>query len=105
MHGSALERLATKLKKVHTALKLRNQHVFDQVDQTISLLEDRLAQLDEKLQNDYCVETKQAYIITKNELECWEQWEEIQVGLLAKNKWLKEANQNSKFFHTVVNKH
>lgn len=60
--------------------------------------------MDERFQNEYCAETEQAHISTKNKLECWEKWEEIRVGQLAKNKKLKEGDQKSKLFQAVVNK-
>lgn len=37
------------------------------------------------------------------ELDTWEHQEEIRLSQLAKKKWFKDSDQNSKFFHAIVN--
>lgn len=36
-------------------------------------------------------------------MDNWEHWEEIRLLQLAKKKWLHDGNQNSKYFHDIVN--
>lgn len=37
-----------------------------------------------------------------NELECLEKREDIRLAQIVKKNWLKEGNQNTKYFHVVI---
>ncbi|KAJ0103213.1 hypothetical protein Patl1_06269 [Pistacia atlantica] len=98
-----LRRLAEKLKKTKLALRAWNKKVFGHVGQNIKELDERFEVLESHLQGGYDKEVECDYLVTKLELDIWEQREELRLSQLAKKKWLSEGDQNSKFFHVVVN--
>lgn len=63
----------------------------------------QLGRLKDELQKGHNVELEAYYLITKGELQCWEKRKETRATQLAKKKWLKEGDNNSKFFHVVIN--
>lgn len=63
-------KLAGKFKNAKTALKNWNREVFGRVDQNIKALE--LVELKETLQRGYAKEIEVDFLITKCELDCWE---------------------------------
>ncbi|KAJ0074622.1 hypothetical protein Patl1_37562 [Pistacia atlantica] len=98
-----LLRLAEELKKTKLALRAWNKQVFGHVGQTIKELEERLEVLESRLLGGYDKEVECDFLVTKLELDTWEQREELRLSQLAKKKWLSEGDQNTKFFHAVVN--
>ncbi|KAF5475510.1 hypothetical protein F2P56_007310 [Juglans regia] len=103
MLSTGLNKLSEKLRKVKIALRTWNQNTFGHVGQTIKVPEERLEILECQLQNSNDAEIENDYLITKAELNIWENREEIHMSQLAKKKWLKKGNQNTKFFHGSVN--
>lgn len=101
--GSGQQKLVAKLKRSKMALRSWNKNVFGQIDHHISTLEEKLASLEDSLKANDCVHTKQEFLAVKNELELWKKCEDIRIGQIAKKKWLKEGDQNSKFFHAFIN--
>ncbi|XP_035547420.1 uncharacterized protein LOC118348934 [Juglans regia] len=95
--------LAKKLKKTKIAFRAWNQQVFGHVGQNIKELEERLEVLESRLQGGHDHEVEFDFLVTKLELDIWEQMEETRLAQLAKKKWLTEVDQNTKFFHAVVN--
>ncbi|XP_035551728.1 uncharacterized protein LOC118349893 [Juglans regia] len=98
-----LFRLAEKLKKTKIALRAWNIQVFGHVGQNIKELEERLEVLESRLQDGYDQDVECDFLVTKLELETWERREEIRFSQLAKKKWISEGDNNTKFFHAVVN--
>lgn len=49
------------------------------------------------------MELEANFLIIDGELECWKKREEAQEAQIANKKWLKEGDNNSKFFHTIIN--
>lgn len=41
--------------------------------------------------------------MTKLEIDTWQKRETVQLGQTAKNKWLMEGDQNTKFFCSMIN--
>ncbi|KAJ0081173.1 hypothetical protein Patl1_12355 [Pistacia atlantica] len=74
-----------------------------QKQETIKELEERLEVLESCLQGGYDKKVECDFLVTKFELDTWEQREELRLSQLEKKKWLSEGDQNTKFFHVVVN--
>jgi hypothetical protein len=83
-------------------LRSWNRNVFGRVKKHIQGLEEKLTALEFQLQADYLDETDAEFKATKMELDVWEKKEETRLAQAAKKKWLKEGDQNSRFFHVVV---
>ncbi|KAF5468900.1 hypothetical protein F2P56_013011 [Juglans regia] len=96
-------RLAEKLKKTKITLRAWNILVFGHVGQNIKDLEERLEVLESRLQDGYDQDVECDFLVTKLELETWERREEIRISQLVKKKWISEGDNNTKFFHAVVN--
>lgn len=41
--------------------------------------------------------------MTNLEIDTWQKRETVRLGQIAKKKWLMEGDQNTKFFHSVIN--
>ncbi|XP_057982213.1 uncharacterized protein LOC131167424 [Malania oleifera] len=102
VYAKGLLKLAAKLKKTKIALRAWNTQVFRHVDQNIKELEEHLEVLENQMLCDFDPSIQAVYLLTKLELEIWEQREETRLAQQAKTSWLKERDQNSKFFHAVV---
>lgn len=59
--------------------------------------------LEEQLQWGYLQKVETKLLVTKCELDYWERMEEIRVSQVAKKRWLADGDENSKFFHAVIN--
>lgn len=103
-NGKGLFKLANKLKKPIIALKNWNKKVFGRVDVTIKELQTRLMELEDILQTNHSGEMEEDFLVTKTELDFWENWEEIQVAQIAKKIWLQERDQNTKYFTLCLNR-
>ncbi|XP_035546552.1 uncharacterized protein LOC118348611 [Juglans regia] len=100
---SGLLKLSIRLKRTKIALRAWNKNVFGRVDVNIRALEERLDFLDSQLQSCFSEEIEDDFVATKTEIEIWEKREASRLGQIAKKKWLTEGDQNSKFFHSVIN--
>lgn len=87
--SSGLCKLAEKLRKVKVALKVWNINVFGHVSQNIKALNERLEMLESQLENNYNEKIECEYLITKTELEIWENREEIRMSQLAKKQMVE----------------
>ncbi|KAF5465371.1 hypothetical protein F2P56_015385 [Juglans regia] len=103
VHGTGLIRLAAKLKRFKSALKVWNKEVFGRVDHAIKVLEECMEFLECQLQDGHVPDVECEYLRSKVELELWEHREEIRLAQQAKRKWLKECDQNTRFFHDFEN--
>ncbi|KAK0593001.1 hypothetical protein LWI29_028893 [Acer saccharum] len=101
--GSGMLKLAIRLKRTKVALRAWNRNVFGLVDSNLKALEGRLENLENLLQMGYAEDVEEDYLVTKLEINVWEKREAIRLGQIAKQKWLIEGDQNTKFFHSVVN--
>lgn len=72
------------------------------MDLHIKSLERRLEELEIQLQYEFSTELE-AEVLTRTELDVWGKREDIRLSQLAKEKWATEGDQNSQFFHVVVN--
>lgn len=59
--------------------------------------------LEEQLQRGPNLEVEANLLVAKSELDCWENRENSRTAQLAKKRWLNEGDQNTKFFHAIVN--
>ncbi|KAF5477357.1 hypothetical protein F2P56_004006 [Juglans regia] len=76
---------------------------FLMVNVNIRALEERLDFLENQLQSGFSKELEDDFVATKTEIKIWEKREASRLGQIAKKKWLIEGDQNSKFFHSVIN--
>ncbi|KAK0581732.1 hypothetical protein LWI29_017271 [Acer saccharum] len=101
--ASGLLKLAIRLKRTKVALRAWNKNVFGRVGENIQALEERMELLENQLQSGFSEEVEAYYLTTKLEIQVWENRESSRLGQIAKKKWLTEGDQNSKFFHSVIN--
>lgn len=60
--------------------------------------------LEEKLQSVFNKDVEEEFLITKSELDYLEEkMVETRIAQIAKKRWLREWDQNSKFFHATIN--
>lgn len=81
----------------------RNKEVFGRVATNINALEDRMQFLETGLQKRHNLEVEEEYLVTKGELECWENFENTRLSQIAKKKCFTEGEKNTKFFHATIN--
>ncbi|KAF5477111.1 hypothetical protein F2P56_003784 [Juglans regia] len=87
-----LLRLAKKQEKTKIAPRPWNQQVFGHVGQNIKELEEKLEVLESRLQGGHDQDVETDFLVTKLELDIWEQREETRLAQLAKKKWLTEGD-------------
>ncbi|KAG2724730.1 hypothetical protein I3760_01G030900 [Carya illinoinensis] len=100
--GSGFLVLAGKLKRLKVALRVWNKESFGRVKGHIHALEERVEVLEESLQQEFSSSVDAELGSTKSELDVWNKREEMRLAQQAKRKWLKEGDQNSRFFHSVI---
>ncbi|XP_042962740.1 uncharacterized protein LOC122297018 [Carya illinoinensis] len=100
--GSGLEKLAFKLKRMKQMLKTWNKDKFGRVEIMIRELEQRVEDLDFKLQEGYEDAIEQDLLISKIELDIWKRREESMLAQKAKVNWLKLGDNNTRYFHSVL---
>ncbi|KAF5451149.1 hypothetical protein F2P56_031438, partial [Juglans regia] len=101
--GVGLNKLSSKLKRVKIILRDWNFRVFGKTTAIIHELEQRIDRLESSLQNCFNTEDDNDLMVTKLELSTWMSREETRLSHLAKKNWLKDGDQNSKFFHAILN--
>lgn len=99
------QRLVAKLKRTKMARKVWNKQVFGWVDHIISELLERVDVLEGASQEEYTSKVEQDFLASKIELAEWRKREELRLSQIAKKKWIKEGNNNTKFFHAVIAQH
>ncbi|KAF5472294.1 hypothetical protein F2P56_009025 [Juglans regia] len=98
-----LRKLVAKLKNLKVVLLSWNKNNFGCVGVLIKELEGRVEGLEKQLHEGYSASIKTEYISEKLELETWEHREDLCIAQVAKKAWLDDCDQNSEFFHAVVN--
>ncbi|KAF5447204.1 hypothetical protein F2P56_032773 [Juglans regia] len=99
-HG--LINLSSKLQRVKVALKEYNKSVFGKTNIIITGLEARIDNLESRLQVSFNAEDDSDLLASKLELLTWLGREDIRLAHMAKKSWLKDEDQNSKFFHAYL---
>ncbi|XP_042942930.1 uncharacterized protein LOC122277118 [Carya illinoinensis] len=94
--------LAGKLKRLKVTLKRWNKEVFGRMEGTIRELEERVEVLDVELQNQYTRKLECDFLEASNELDQWVQREDTRLRQQAKQRWMEEGDQNTKYFHVVI---
>ncbi|XP_042956358.1 uncharacterized protein LOC122292186 [Carya illinoinensis] len=100
-HG--LVNLSIKLKRVKIALREWNRNVFGRTEVIINQLENRIDTLEVQLQTCFNQKDENALLRTKMDLSIWLDREDTRLAHLAKKSWLKDRDQNSKFYHAYLN--
>ncbi|KAF5442525.1 hypothetical protein F2P56_035172 [Juglans regia] len=85
------------------ALRACNKSIFGRVDSHIRALEEQVETLEHQLQAGYSEDVEADFLVFKIVLEVWDVIEETRLAQIAKKKWLLEGDQNSKFYHAVIN--
>ncbi|XP_035544570.1 uncharacterized protein LOC108988642 [Juglans regia] len=80
-----------------------NRRKSFQTTTIIHELEQRIDRLESSLQNCFNTEDDNDLMVSKFELSTWMSREETRLSHLAKKNWLKDGDQNSKFFHAILN--
>ncbi|KAF5470850.1 hypothetical protein F2P56_011338, partial [Juglans regia] len=102
--GSGLLKLAAKLKKLKVVLKGWNKKVFGWTTGHIKELEGRIERLESHLQLNYDEEVELDLLASKMELDTWICREEVRLAQCAKVRWSSHGDQNSRYFHVILNK-
>lgn len=97
--------MAAKLKRTKVILKIWNKQVFDRVDHSITELQEKVEILEESLQERYSNEVEQDFLESNVELAKWQKREEIRLAQVVKKRWLREGDNNTKFFHAAIAQH
>lgn len=63
----------------------------------------RLEFLETQLQGVYSEEVEADYLVTKIEFQLWERREASRLGQIAKKCWMTVGDQNTNFFHSIIN--
>ncbi|KAF5476984.1 hypothetical protein F2P56_003666 [Juglans regia] len=100
--GRGLENLAFKLKHNKHVLKTWNKEKFGHVEIMIRELEQSFEVLDSHLQEGYEEMVEQDLLITKIELDIWKKRKESMLEQKAKAKWIREGDNNTRFFHSIL---
>ncbi|KAG2684189.1 hypothetical protein I3760_10G065300 [Carya illinoinensis] len=100
--GFGLHKFSSKLKRVKVALREWNQRVFGRTTVIIKDLESRIERLDNRLQVCFNDEDDYDFMVSNLELSTWKKREEMRLAHMAKKTWLKDGDQNSKFFHAIL---
>ncbi|CAI9769656.1 unnamed protein product [Fraxinus pennsylvanica] len=95
---SGLWRLAGKLKRLRTALRIWNKEVFGWTGEHIQRLEKELEELDASLQVDHSEEIEYTYLATKVELETLGEREGMRLAQIAKQSWIEKGEASNQFF-------
>ncbi|KAF5446820.1 hypothetical protein F2P56_032419 [Juglans regia] len=93
-----MARLAIKLKKLKSRLRIWNREVFGSTLMNIKFLEERVEILEQKLQELFNDEDEQDYLVTNIELNSWKEREETRLRQQAKQYWLEKGEANASFF-------
>lgn len=101
VRGSALFRLAAKLKRLKSALRTWNKEVFGRMEGHIACLEARIDQVERSLQDNFSPEDELKLITSQLELKVWMDREEQRLSQQAKQSWLGHGEASTGFFHSI----
>lgn len=90
--ATGLLRLATKLKRTKLTLRALNKNVFGRVDIILKDLEMRLQNIEHKLQLRYSQEFEVEYLVTKIEIQIWENRKATRLDQIAKKMWMAKGD-------------
>ncbi|KAF5469005.1 hypothetical protein F2P56_013110 [Juglans regia] len=100
--GSAIQNLIMKLKQTKVALCAWNKRVFGHTVSHIVTLEERVEELELKLQLHWEEDIDRELQGAILDLAIWRHREEIRLSQMAKLKWKVDGDRNSKFFHACL---
>ncbi|XP_042958002.1 uncharacterized protein LOC122293490 [Carya illinoinensis] len=100
--GGGFENLAYKMKCMKQVLRRWNKEIFGHVDLTIKELEHQIESLEANLQEGYEAELEHDLLVSKIDLDTWKKREDSLIAQKAGIKWLREGDNNTRFFHAVL---
>lgn len=102
--GSGLLKLQGKLQRLKKELKVRNKAIFGWIGTHIQCLEKIIEDLETTLQNQFLEDVELDLLDSRAKLDTWLRKEEIRLSHCAKDQWWKYGDNNSQFFHALLDK-